>query len=529
VANVRYPGSETRLWYFLPSVDTVALLGAFLLLGARGRRVPRSVHVALALVFVAVRFFRIADGISGRFLRRTFSLYVNLSLLPELPRLLRTTMSTGELLLTGALLLVGAVAIGLGCYLALRVVERGLLERTNRRLFAGLVSLLGLASLVHEARGDERFVGAFASSGVLRLVSEATATVRTRRALERERQTIRDTEERLRRMPTNLARLEGADVLLLIVESYGESVLSEPAQSARIRPEFAAFEQELGARGYTMASSVLDSPTFGGGSWLAHAALNTGVATRDQAEYALLGEAKPRTLADFFHAAGYRTVLAQPAARHADAEGDYLRFDRKYFAPDFAYRGPSLGWGTMPDQLVLDLVNRRELGPQQGPCFIEVALISSHAPWLAQATVLDDWSKLGDGSVLGSLPIKRQATGWSNLDQAGGAYTDAIVYDLRVLRSFLATELHNDALVIIVGDHQAPGGVTGESRGYGVPVHVLSRRPGLIAPFRARGYAPGMWPVEKSPRSGMETFLFAFLRDFSADLRQTTLVGGRGP
>ena len=529
MANVRYPGKETRLWYFLPCIDTALLLGLFALLGARGRKLPRSAHVALAAAFVWVRFFRVADGISAHFLHRSFNLYANLSLIPELPRLLHTTMSTGALVLSGLALLLAGSAVGVLCYGALRVAEQSLTQRRNVRVFGAVIAALTLASFVPRKAGDSRFVGAFASSGVGRLVAEVESTVRTRSALERERHAIRDARERLRRMPTNLAKLHGADVLFLIVESYGESVLEEPAQAARIRPELSAFQRELAAEGYAMASTILDSPTFGGGSWLAHAALNAGVATQDQLEYELLCAQRPPTFADFFRSAGYRTVLAQPGALHASAEGEYLRFDQKYFAPSFDYRGPSFGWGNMPDQFVLDFVHRRELGPHEQARFIEYALISSHAPWLAQPSVLDDWSRLGDGSVLATLPIKRHATEWSSLDQAGDAYVDSVVYVLRVLRRYLASELHNDALVIILGDHQAPGGVTGSSLGHGVPVHVLSRRPAFVTPFRARGYTGGMWPEEKSPHPGMESFLFAFLRDFSDDLRQTSVVGGPTP
>jgi hypothetical protein len=82
-------------------------------------------------------------------------------------------------------------------------------------------------------------------------------------------------------------------------------------------------------------------------------------------------------------------------------------------------------------------------------------------------------------------------------------------------------------LVIIVGDHQPPGGVTRSSTGHGVPIHVLSRKSALVAPFLARGYASGMWPRESSKRPGMESFLFDFVRDFSSDLRQTSW--GRSP
>jgi Sulfatase len=527
VANVRYPGEETQLWY-LPCIDTLVLFGVFALVAWLGRRVPRSVLALLATLFLLVRLFRIGDGISLRFLHRPFNLYVNLTLLPELPRLLRATMSEGRFELWCVALVASTAAILLLCYAALRVVERCLLEPTHRHLFGVVCVAFVVLSLVPrtEAAASVRLMPA---SAVGRLASEARSVARARGTYERERRAVADARARFGHMHTNLVKLEGADVLVFILESYGETVFEDSAYARRIRAQFAAFDAELGAEGYSIAASVLESPTFGGSSWLAHAALDTGIRVEDQLEYQALCAQKPLTIADFFHAAGYRTVLAQPATERPLGHGDYLAFDQKYFASAFDYRGPALGWGHMPDQYVIDFVHRHELVDHKEPRFVEYALVTSHAPWLAEPTVLGDWSSMGDGSVLATLPIRRHDTDWASIDQASDAYLDAIVYDLEVLRRYLASELHNDTLVIIVGDHQPPGGVTLSSSGHGVPVHVLSRKSALVAPFLARGYAAGMLPRRPQPHTGMEAFLFSFLRDFSADLRQTSVVGGPNP
>jgi hypothetical protein len=221
--------------------------------------------------------------------------------------------------------------------------------------------------------------------------------------------------------------------------------------------------------------------------------------------------------------AGYRTVLVQPATARPPVRYDFLPFDRHYFAMDFEYAGPSFGWGKLPDQFVLDFVRRREaVAKAEGlPRFIEYMLITSHAPWSRQATIVDDWSSIGDGSVLGRLPAREHDTSWSNIDHATDAYLDAIVYDFEVLRRYLRDIVKDDSLVIILGDHQPPGGVTGTSSSRAVPIHVLSRRRALVEPFLARGYTPGLTPGLSRHPARMETFLFSFLRDFSDDLRQT--------
>jgi hypothetical protein len=535
VLNVRYPGKETRFWYLVPCVDTVVLFAGLALLGRAGRRLPPAAHAALTALLLLVRAFRVADGVSLRFLAQPFNLLVNFSLVSELPNLLETSLPLYELTLYGLALFAGAVGMAVVSYGALRLAERELAVPGNVRLAAGIASVFALASAIPrvaptDRRGklDDRFSGAFASSGVLRIVSEAKLVLHSSARREARRRAVLDARSELARMPTDLSKLKGADVLLVLVESYGEVVLERPDYLARVEPVFSRFERELGALGYRMASNILESPTFGNGSWLAHVTLNSGVRATDQFEYGVVCNERPPILSDFFRRAGYRTVLVQAATAHATLFSDYLRFDTKYFNPTFDYRGPLLGWVNIADQYVLGFVHQRELADRKQPRFIEYALTTSHAPWSAQPSVLEDWSKLGDGSVLSGLPVRQHHTTWSKLDEAGAAYIDAIVYDLEVLERYLASELHNDTLVIILGDHQPPG-VVREGSSHGVPIHVLSRRPDLVEPFQARGYAPGMRPTQKAPHLGMETFLFSFLRDFSRDLRQTSVVGGPLP
>lgn len=519
VANLRFPDEEARLWY-LPCLDTVVLFGALALAARLGRRVPPLLAGVLAFLFLCVRLLRFGDGISRHFFRRPFHVYTNLSLLPELPRLLHTTMSTWALGFLAVTLVAGLVVLTLVSYAAVRVAERCLLETRNRHLF-GVVTVCFVALSLLPRSGVLTDVRPMPPNATARLVSEVSAIPRARRARERVSHAVLEARARFDAAPNDLAKLGGADVLVFIVESYGATVLEDGPQATRIREEYAAFETELGARGYAIAANVLASPAFGGGSWFAHAALDTGVRVTDQFEYEALCEAKPLTIAHFFDKAGYRTVLAQPATERSLAAQDYLDFDRKYLANDFSYRGPALGWGKMPDQYVIDFTARRELVARDRPRFVEYALVTSHAPWFAVPSPLDDWSRVGDGSVFASLPVRRYSSDWASIERASNAYLDTIIYDFEVLRRYLASELHNDTLVIIVGDHQPPGAAAHGSSDYGVPIHVLSRKAALVAPFLARGYAAGMTPRGAGPHPGLESFLFAFLRDFSTDLRQT--------
>jgi hypothetical protein len=303
-------------------------------------------------------------------------------------------------------------------------------------------------------------------------------------------------------------------VFLFLVESYGETVLTSPAKVARIKPTFHAFETGLAARGFGVVSSLLDAPVSGGGSWFAHATLSTGVKIDEQLSYDLLTLADPPSLSDFFHAAGYRTILVQPGTTRPGSGGSgYRHYDQKYYAPSFEYRGPKIGWGRFPDQFVVDYVHRRE--PRgAAPRFFEYVLVTSHVPWSEEVPVIE-WSRVGDGSVYHSVPIVRNPSRWSDLERVAGAYTSTIAYDFDVLRGYLAEFVKDDALVILLGDHQPTAAVTGDSPSFGVPIHVLSRRRTLLEPFRKRGYADGMWPRQRPPYVPMQQFLPAFLEDFS--------------
>jgi hypothetical protein len=73
----------------------------------------------------------------------------------------------------------------------------------------------------------------------------------------------------------------------------------------------------------------------------------------------------------------------------------------------------------------------------------------------------------------------------------------------------------DNALIIVLGDHQPNVQTTGENQPWSVPVHVISRNNELIEPFRKRRYSPGLIPTQPPPHRGMETFLCDFLADFS--------------
>jgi len=168
---------------------------------------------------------------------------------------------------------------------------------------------------------------------------------------------------------------------------------------------------------------------------------------------------------------------------------------------------------------VLGFVHQREVAARARPLFIEYALVSSHAPWSVLPPVVDDWSRLEHGDLYRGLSARRYPVRWDQLEEGGQAYLTSLISDFEILGRYLARlPANRDALVIVLGDHQPAGSVTGHDPSAAVPIHVISRSRALVDRFGARGYTTGMIPDRGRAAAGMETFLPELLRALSRDL-----------
>jgi hypothetical protein len=324
-------------------------------------------------------------------------------------------------------------------------------------------------------------------------------------------------DDRFRELPGHalLAGLDGADMLLMYVESYGRSALDQERYAATLVPRLEEFERQLAAAGLIAASGWLTSPTVGGQSWLAHGTIESGLWLSDQRHYDLLLTSDRLTLTKAFARAGYRTIAVKPAITMPWPEGESLGFERVYAAADLGYAGLPYNWVTMPDQYTLSVLERRERNGHARPLFAEVSLISSHAPWTPIPPVLDDWAAIGDGAVfsrwaeIGDPP----EVVWRDPERVRRQYILAIDHVLGVLASYAARFVDDRTLLILVGDHQAAPLITGEGAGRDVPIHVISGAPGLLEPFLAWGFMPGMQPAG-APSRRMDTLRDWFLGIF---------------
>jgi len=521
LANVRFPSRDIGpgLWFLLPSVDITVVLGIFALLGWRGVRVPVQVGWLLAVLLIGVRIFRLSDGLIRLNYYRPVNLYLDLPLLPELARLLYTTVRLPRLLLG-----VGAVVLGLALLLsittaAMTYAQRTLASGTLPRwlVVGGVGACLALTPLWPSY--DLLHIGLFGQSVTPLLVEQVRFALAASALRQRKSADIASTQERLRTTAAGLEKLQRADVFIFFVESYGSTVFRRPAYAALIEPAMQQFADEMNRHGLVTTSAMLDSPTYGGGSWLAHATFAAGVSIKDGLEFAVLRQTDPapHTLASFFRDAGYRTVLAQPGTTRPWPEGEVSGFARKYYSYDFSYQGPAFGWATMPDQFVIDFIHRQEVAHADRPLFVEYALVSSHAPWSEQVPLLDEWSRIGDGSVFHTVAPTVYPITWQNLEEGGPAYVASLIYDLAVLKQYIGRLADRRALFVVLGDHQPPGNVTDNDPSPAVPIHLISRDQSLIDRFAVEGYVAGMNPPPTGAVAGMDTFLASFLGRLSAD------------
>jgi phosphatidylglycerophosphate synthase len=315
--------------------------------------------------------------------------------------------------------------------------------------------------------------------------------------------------------------LRGKDVLLVFVESYGKMAVQGTNFSPAIDAVVGSGTQVLQANGFSSRSGWLTSPTFGGGSWLAHSTLQSGMWVNTPSRYSELIASKRSTLTSLFRRAGWRTVADVPATHLSWPEGhSFYHYDmtlvegrwevaqESWDRKSLGYHGPGFGFSPMPDQYALEGLQKLELATRhRPPIFSEIDLTSSHEPW-TRIPPLIPWNKLGDGSIFNRLPINR--TGLTDTQQG---YARSIEYALRALYAFVERYGTKNTVLIVLGDHQ-PSRVLAQPPGHDVPISIIAHDPNVISRLSAWGWTNGMLPSSTAPVWLMSAFRDHFLNAF---------------
>jgi hypothetical protein len=506
----RDPATHGLVLEWRPSAELVGLLFVVAMVALIRPQLAarRGPALMLAVVVTVAALLNLADAAMPTLLGRDLNLYWDLRHTPSLLGLAREAAGLWTVLAATALLLAAVLLVVAAAYWSWR---RVLVALTDRRIAIGALVLLGVALDItaFAPAGDQPL-----ASGVGRdIVRNAIAIDRGWR-VSKESGPVPPALAAPAPPRSDLAGLKHRDVYLVYIESYGTTVFDTPEFRSALRGPLMQFETALRESGYSIASNRLVSPTFGGGSWLAHATLASGVRLDDPVLYSQLLGTGRKLLPGYFKDAGWRAIDIMPGIKSPSPEAAAWGFDREVYAAELGYHGPSFGWFVIPDQFTLDraAMLHTSLGSDR-PVFTQIVLVSSHMPFSPVPPYLADWS---DSGAFATVPIAAWKEVFRQPDMGALApnYVKSLKYDFAVLADWLARKVPGDALVILLGDHQPPAVVGGEHKQWTVPIHVMSRDPDLVSPFIAAGYVADLVPTQAAPHPGMEKFLPWFLAAF---------------
>ena len=305
------------------------------------------------------------------------------------------------------------------------------------------------------------------------------------------------------------------DVLVVFVESYGRTSMDTPFYAQQHRPLLERATQDLRDAGLAMQSAYLTSPTRGGQSWLAHATFANGMRVDGQARYQAALASGRETLFHIAARSGFHTAAVMPAITLDWPEAAFMGFETVLPAADLGYRGLPFNWVTMPDQFTLAALDRllRDT-PSDRKLFAQVALISSHAPWVPIPRLVP-WDELGDGTIFDEMAQSgdRPEVVWRDHDRVRDQYRQSITYALETVVDYAIRHADTPPLIIVLGDHQAAGFIALDERP-DVPVHLIGP-PELLAQVADWGWTPGLIPSDTAPLLPMEAMRDLLLNGFS--------------
>lgn len=414
--------------------------------------------------------------------------------------------TVADLTVAGAVLVV-AVALVLPTLAMVRLT--GVAARHRRRSLRMGTALAGAWLVLWTLGGLVSGASIASASGAVLAVDEVQAVQSDLRDHARFDAELRTDRYRNASDSKLLTALRGKDVLLVFVESYGKMAVEGAPFSPGVDAVLAEGDEELGAAGFSARSGWLTSSTFGGGSWWAHATLQSGTTIDTQGRYDELVKSKRLTLASAFRRAGWTTVAEDPSNSRSWPEGkSFYRFDRIYDRRNLGYRGPTYGFSSMPDEYTLLAFQRLELSrPRTRPVFAEIDTTSSHTPWTRIPQFIP-WEDVGDGSIFKRLPTDR-----SGLTDTQQGYSTSIEYALRTLFSFIRNYGGKNLVLIVLGDHQ-PSRVLSGQPGHDVPISIVAHDPAVLQKIAGWGWVNGMQPTDAAPTWPMSAFRNRFLGAF---------------
>jgi hypothetical protein len=468
------------------SVELFAILLAAAIALEINQKFARALVVCLTVVFVVLAIGRYADVTAPSLFGRPINLYWDARHVPNVALMLIEVTPLWRILLGAAAALLFVSAILYSIRYAVKIIIHGFANIRLRRA-TGVASILMLALYGLGVSSDDIHTEGWFALPVAPVYAHQVDFVVEAQTRKRD-----DAPKLLAR--SDMARIKGRDVFLIFFESYGATAFDDQNGDGPFQ-EIAALDKFLENSKWNAVSTMVESPTFAGASWLAHSSLLSGRWLDNQGDYQFFLTNPFETLVDRFRSIGHRAIALAPGLKQAWPEGRSYGFDTILDANSLNYKGPDFGWWSIPDQFSLASFLDQELKPdRKKPVFLFFPTVMSHMPFGPTPPYQPDWATmLGDDPFAG-VDAEAALALLPEFDALRPAYMRTIRHNLRLLRGFLETQVPADALVIVAGDHQPGAVISGKNASWDSPVHVFSRDAQLLGSLREAGFAAGMDP-----------------------------------
>lgn len=301
----------------------------------------------------------------------------------------------------------------------------------------------------------------------------------------------------------SFAALDGRDVIILFVESYGRTFVDSSQFNELAAKRLQAVQGEIESAGLHAKSAWVDSPIRGGRSWLAHASVASGLRLTSQARFDRLISSDRKPLAGLFKQAGWNTSVVLPVVKTDWVEGAWYQVDHFIDHQALDYKGEDFGFVTMPDQYTLSAFESEVRGKEDAPLMAHIGLLDSHAPW-GPLPQHQSWDDITDGSLFDGTQRYGDRHSWARPEPVRKAYGVALDQNLKLVGEYLV-RYADDALVIVLGDHQPASVIAGWAPNAHVPMHIFSADPTLLERLPDDIFTDGMMPFAESDALPMES------------------------
>ena len=479
------------------SIELAAFLVLFVPMLRRFGPRPRALLRVFAVVWTLLAAGRYADVTAPALYGRDVNLYWDLQYIPDVAAMLTRAVPSWLLMLIAVAAALTAIVLYLLMRWAIAHVSDAAGRSGERRVLivVALVMMIGFAVQAATRRSLE----AFETETKPWFPTPVTASYIRQAGLALSALTKSVPLPPSPAMTSDLSIVKGADVLLIFIESYGAVTYERPELATVLAGRRAEFQAAVYATHRDVVSAFVESPTFGGSSWLAHISLLSGIEVRDPHTNAQLMTERRDTMATAFSRRGFRTIAWMPGLRQAWPEGRFYGFSDVYNAGRLNYHGPEFGWFAIPDQYSIARLDELELNrPARDPVFVFFPTLSTHVPFGPTPVYQPDWPRMLTDKPYDPAQIVAAYATEPDYVVFWPGYERAVAYAFQTIAGYLRYRADRDFVMILIGDHQPPAIVSGEGAPWDVPVHVIASRPAVIERLVARGFHRGLYPARPS-------------------------------